>query len=371
MRFTDKFRRKVGAMLQFFMLGVFSVHQSIAARRPLVNGTWIRMGMAMDEMMQNDQGLPSCKVLPGLSPGQSRLCQLYIDHMNAVALGAKQAINECKYQFQNRRWNCSILGDINVFGPVFTIASREIAFAHALAAAGVAYSVSRACRDGQLSSCGCSNMERPKDLKQSFVWGGCGDNLEYGYKFTQNFVDVREKERKFKRGTREQGRSLMNIHNNEAGRRAVIKKSKVSCKCHGVSGSCSLITCFQQLANFREIGDYLRDKYDGATEVRVNRRGRLQLKDPRITIPTAYDLVYLEDSPDYCVKDDVRGTLGTKGRPCNRTSPDIDGCNILCCGRGYNTIKTVVKERCECKFKWCCEVQCKTCVRSFDEHICK
>lgn len=52
-------------------------------------------------------------------------------------------------------------------------------------------------------------------------------------------------------------------------------------------------------------GDYLRDKYDGATEVRVNRRGRLQLRDPRVTIPTANDLVYLEDSPNYCVKDDT------------------------------------------------------------------
>lgn len=118
-------------------------------------------------------------------------------------------------------------------------------------------------------------------------------------------------------------------------------------------------------------GDYLRDKYDGATEVRVNRRGRLQLKDPHITIPTAYDLVYLEDSPDYCIKNDVTGSLGTQGRPCNRTSPDIDGCNILCCGRGYNTINTVVKERCQCKFKWCCEVQCKTCVKSLDAHTCK
>lgn len=35
---------------------------------------------------------------------------------------------------------------------------------------------------------------------------------------------------------------------------AVIKSSKVTCKCHGVSGSCSLITCWQQLASFREIG---------------------------------------------------------------------------------------------------------------------
>nr|CAI5870440.1 unnamed protein product [Callosobruchus analis] len=139
--------------------------------------------------------------------------------------------------------------------PFFT-ASRESAFAHALAAAGVVHSVSRACRDGQLSSCGCSRMGRPKDLRKEWVWGGCGDNLEYGYKFTQNFVDVREKERKFKRGTREQGRVLMNLHNNEAGRRAVIKKSKVTCKCHGVSGSCSLITCWQQLATFREVGEY-------------------------------------------------------------------------------------------------------------------
>lgn len=50
-------------------------------------------------------------------------------------------------------------------------------------------------------------------------------------------------------------RSLMNLHNNEVGRRAVIKKSRVTCKCHGVSGSCSLITCWQQLTSIREIGE--------------------------------------------------------------------------------------------------------------------
>ncbi|KAL3285518.1 hypothetical protein HHI36_000049 [Cryptolaemus montrouzieri] len=97
--------------------------------------------------------------------------------------------------------------------------SRESAFAHALAAAGVAYAISRACKDGQLSSCGCSRMRRPKDLRKDWVWGGCGDNLEYGYKFTQTFVDITEKERRYKRGARAQGKSLMNLHNNEAGRR--------------------------------------------------------------------------------------------------------------------------------------------------------
>lgn len=62
-------------------------------------------------------------------------------------------------------------------------ASRETAFANAIAAAGVSHSIARACRDGQLSSCGCSRAGRPKDLKREWVWGGCGDNLEYGYKY--------------------------------------------------------------------------------------------------------------------------------------------------------------------------------------------
>ncbi|KAK1117718.1 Protein Wnt-5b [Melipona bicolor] len=251
-----------------------------------------------------------CHGLKGLSQGQGKLCQLSVDHMPSVAKGAKFGILECQHQFHDRRWNCSTISDESVFGPMLRIASRETAFVHAISAAGVVYSISRSCRDGQLSSCGCSRSSRPRDLKRDWIWGGCGDNLEYGYKFTQAFVDVKERERSFKRGSREQGRSLMNLHNNEAGRRAVIKRSKVTCKCHGVSGSCSLITCWQQLASFREIGDFLLDKYDGATEVRVNRRGRLSMRDPRFSLPTANDLVYLDESPNYCLPNETLGSLG-------------------------------------------------------------
>lgn len=57
-------------------------------------------------------------------------------------------------------------------------------------------------------------------------------------------------------------------------------------------------------------GDYIKEKYDSATEVRVSRRGRLQLRDPRFTLPTASDLVYLDDSPNYCVRDLSVGSLG-------------------------------------------------------------
>lgn len=48
------------------------------------------------------------------------------------------------------------------------------------------------------------------------------------------------------------------------------------------------------------IADYLREKYDEATQVKLNKRGRLQVKDPRYKVPTALDLVYLDESPDWC-----------------------------------------------------------------------
>lgn len=47
-------------------------------------------------------------------------------------------------------------------------------------------------------------------------------------------------------------------------------------------------------------GDYLREKYDEATRVKMNKRNRLQVHDSRYKVPTAMDLVYLDESPDWC-----------------------------------------------------------------------
>lgn len=48
------------------------------------------------------------------------------------------------------------------------------------------------------------------------------------------------------------------------------------------------------------LGDYLREKYEESTEVKLNKRGRLQVKDPQFKVPTAHDLVYMDESPDWC-----------------------------------------------------------------------
>ncbi|XP_011743651.2 protein Wnt-5b isoform X1 [Macaca nemestrina] len=314
---------------------------------------------------------PVCSQLPGLSPGQRKLCQLYQEHMAYIGEGAKTGIKECQHQFRQRRWNCSTVDNVSVFGRVMQIGSRETAFTYAVSAAGVVNAISRACREGELSTCGCSRTARPKDLPRDWLWGGCGDNVEYGYRFAKEFVDAREREKNFAKGSEEQGRVLMNLQNNEAGRRAVYKMADVACKCHGVSGSCSLKTCWLQLAEFRKVGDRLKEKYDSAAAMRVTRKGRLELVNSRFTQPTPEDLVYVDPSPDYCLRNESTGSLGTQGRLCNKTSEGMDGCELMCCGRGYNQFKSVQVERCHCKFHWCCFVKCKKCTEIVDQYICK
>ena len=44
---------------------------------------------------------------------------------------------------------------------------------------------------------------------------------------------------------------------------------KIQCKCHGVSGSCEVRTCWRSVPTFHEVGAVLKDKYNGATEVRA------------------------------------------------------------------------------------------------------
>jgi len=65
---------------------------------------------------------------------------------------------------------------------------------------------------------------------------------------------------------------------------AVYNLANVACKCHGVSGSCSLKTCWLQLADFRRVGEFLKEKYDSAAAMRVGRKVR-RSPDPHRHLP--------------------------------------------------------------------------------------
>ena len=78
------------------------------------------------------------------------------------------------------------------------------------------HTVSRACMENKLSShCACSRERRPDGLPESHLWGGCGDNLEYGFEFSKKFIDA--KEELVDGSLTSMSKVLMNKHNNEAG----------------------------------------------------------------------------------------------------------------------------------------------------------
>lgn len=82
----------------------------------------------------------------------------------------------------------------------------------------------------------------------------------------------------------------------------------MECKCHGVSGSCTLRTCWMALSDFRKTGDYLRRKYNGAVEVIMNQDGTgFTVANKAFRKATKNDLVYFENSPDYCLQDKAAG----------------------------------------------------------------
>lgn len=156
------------------------------------------------------------------------------------------------------------------------------------------------------------------------------------------------------------------------------ERMKLECKCHGVSGSCTTKTCWTTLPKFREIGYILKEKYNAAVQVEVVRASRLRqptfLKIKQIKSyqkPMETDLVYIEKSPNYCEEDASTGSVGTQGRLCNRTSPNADGCDMMCCGRGYNTHQYTKVWQCNCKFHWCCFVKCNTCSERTEVFTCK
>ncbi|CAG0894440.1 unnamed protein product [Darwinula stevensoni] len=265
------------------------------------------------------------------------------------------------------------------------VGTREMAFVHAISAAGVAHAVTRACASGSLTTCGCDANIQGREHDRAFRWSGCSHNINYGSKFSKSFVDARElrSRKKFKKRNLDNGEEddhrrrtsiiLMNLHNNEAGRQVIQKNMKKECKCHGVSGSCELKTCWRVMPTFRQVGELLRDKYDGAVEVRGEPVGNEILLVPRnqqFKPQAREDLVYIKRSPDFCELDLKKGSLGTRGRSCNKGSRGIDGCDLLCCNRGYKTRRHKIAERCNCKFWWCCQVKCQTCEREIEIHTC-
>lgn len=163
---------------------------------------------------------------------------------------------------------------------------------------------------------------------------------------------------------------------------------KTHCKCHGMSGSCNVKTCWRGLPNkFMEVGIKLLRLYN-------KRSVNVQIAQViRSGLPKHVDdsLVYISESSDYCNYNPKMGSFGTVGRykmqqrfyfpisnvlyicffrKCNTTTTGADNCLTMCCGRGYTTQIIEQTERCQCKYHWCCYVNCQNCTSLVKKQIC-
>ncbi|NXK87755.1 WN11B protein, partial [Formicarius rufipectus] len=304
-----------------------------------------------------------------LVPEQLQLCRRNLEVMPSIVRAARHTRALCQHAFADMRWNCSSIQRAPSFGPDLLRGTREAAFVHALAAAAVAHGIARACASGELPLCSCGPGPSGHPGTGG-RWGGCGDNLGYGLQLGAAFADSSAKSGRM--GT--PASKAMNLHNSAVGRTVLSDSLNTKCKCHGVSGSCSVKTCWKGLSSLDEIASDLKSKYLAAVKVShrlVGPRKQLIPKETDARPVTETDLVYLINSPDYCTPNLQLGSLGTQDRQCNKSSVGSASCDLLCCGRGYNTYTEEVLERCRCRYRWCCAVVCRTCPRRVHRHVCK
>ncbi|XP_017315023.1 protein Wnt-11 isoform X1 [Ictalurus punctatus] len=310
-----------------------------------------------------------CRLLHAMVPDQQQLCRRNLELMRSVVRAAEFSKTACRHAFGDMRWNCSSVERAPHFLPDLAKGTREAAFVSSLSAAVLSHTISRACSSGELPSCSCAAAPA-EQASPDFRWGGCGDNVRFGLQMGAAFSDAALNSRR----SASPSVRLMHLHNNAVGRQVLLDSVETKCKCHGVSGSCSVKTCWKSLLDVGQVSAQLKARYLSATKVtsrQVGTRRHLVPRDMEVRPVLESELVYLISSPDYCTSNIKHGSYGTTDRQCNKTASGSGSCNLMCCGRGYNTYTEQVEERCHCRYHWCCYVTCKKCTHTVERHVCK
>ncbi|XP_068740751.1 protein Wnt-7b-like [Montipora capricornis] len=314
----------------------------------------------------------------GLTGSKNKRCSNFPEMGLSARDGVELALEQCRSQFTDLRWNCSGVTVADVFQTqrMLKAGSKESSFLEAITSAGVAYQVTKGCSQGNWEMCGCDSRVSGvghKSGEMSWEWGGCSEDYRFGYDYSTKFMDPAKNEKGMP--------DMVTRHNNEAGRKVIKDNMGKTCRCHGVSGSCTVRVCWRTMPKMAAVSVELRKKYDQALKVKMNknksrllklmrgRRGKKRNTNSRK--PSVSSLVYVENSPEFCNPDGRFGILGTYGRTCNKTSEGTDSCREMCCGRGYNRVHRVKDVKCNCSFIWCCHVKCDWCKMDWIEHTCK
>ena len=192
---------------------------------------------------------------------------------------------------------------------------------------------------------------------------------------------------------------------------AVMNHMGSRCRCHGISGTCTLRTCWSKLPLFNTVRWRLRNRYDtavrvegredGSTFVPVRRRGRGGKRRSRRSASatntvgddskrrnrnssfrrsrrgsidleiTPEDLLFVRPSPAFCRRSVRRGSLGTVDRVCNPSIRGIGSCAYLCCGRGHRQERKTVWKKCKCRLVNRFNIICDNCRVNETRYYCR
>ena len=156
--------------------------------------------------------------------------------------------------------------------------------------------------------------------------------------------------------------------------KVVRSKLRKECKCHGVTGSCNIKTCWKELAPFNVIGQELKKKYRSAVRVSFlnNKLHKRDNDRDRLVTRKQKKLVYLDSSPDYCARNATVGSPGMRGRTCASDIVPVEKCRSLCksCNLRHRTVEHYKQVKCRCKFVWCCSVKCELCTVKYSRTTC-
>lgn len=154
--------------------------------------------------------------------------------------------------------------------------------------------MTKACSNNELpEECSCDKVIRLKQKKDNLEWTACSEDIDFGARFSHDFTDSKSHN--------SDTSSMVDSHNYGVGRQVFKSNTDLTCSC-GDSGPCQIKRCWKQTGAFSNIGDVLLERYESATHVQTSLHDPRKLRPVRrgLRRPKRKDLIFTEESPDYC-----------------------------------------------------------------------
>uniref|UniRef100_A0A183T256 Protein Wnt n=1 Tax=Schistocephalus solidus TaxID=70667 RepID=A0A183T256_SCHSO len=351
--------------------------------------------------------------------------EVNLELLEAAVTGVRTAVAECRYQFRNERWNCSQITDTDnsnnaLFGNVLMKGIPETAFVYSLVSAGLVRGVAEACLTN-IRNCPCNNRGRT-ETEAGWQWEGCDHNIHYGRRFTRNLLDQMENgfhirflmnlhnyrvgrrvvSQNMQRYCRCHGTSgsctMKTCYRQTPTMRTIGNQLKLMYQeASQVIRDNTIPDSWGQNSRPTDIGGPViqlnrwnprrqrevssnpplywspqrhRQRYPRPSLIKVKHTtasspsSHVFPRSPRDLRPSTQELVYFERPPEdlFCNANPHLHLTGTFDRECNSSVTGPQNCRSLCCGRGFRTQHYYSLENCDCKFFWCCRVECRKCL---------